>query len=573
MTINMDKPGGGAGGVAAAGDDVRLKKDFGTIGLLFTAIGSIIGSGWLFSSLHASEQAGPAAIISWIVGTIMFLFIGLSYAELGVMFPRSGGVARYPHYAWGSFASYSSGWVTWLSCAAVASVEVSAVLTYATSYLHWLENDDATLTGAGLVIAILLMALFVGVNYLGVRWFARINNVLVWWKLGMMVLVVVAVAVSAFHAKNFSLDTKDGNGFAPYGLKSAFEAIPAAGIAFSFLGWRQGIELAGETNNPRRNVPLTLIGSVVICGILYILLQIVFIAAQDPSALASHGWHDVGKLIQTGSDAGNFSPLATLATVLGMGWLAGLLYADAFISPGDTGLIYTGVTARMSYAMGRNKNAPAVLCKVNDNGVPWPSLILAWIVGCIFFLPFPSWQALVGIVTSLTVLSFGIGSITLVTFRKQIPEVERPYRTKAPWVIVFLAVLATNLIMYWAGWDQVWKMMCAVVLGYVILAILELMDRGPTRRAPDLDFRHGGWVLIWFAGITLVSYLGSYSGAATTDAGQANVYGFNGGIIANIILTIVVLVVAWYSQLPGDRVRAILAEPDEETTGPEPAAI
>ena len=552
-------------------DDPNLKKDFGTIGLLFTAIGSIIGSGWLFSSLHASTEAGPAAIISWVTGTIMFLLIGLSYAELGVMFPRSGGVARYPHYAWGSFASFSMGWVTWLACAAVASVEVSAVLTYATSYLHWMEKPDATLTGRGLVIAVLLMALFVVVNYFGVRWFARINTVLVWWKLGMIVLVIVAVIASAFHTANFHLSTTDGNGFTPYGLKSAFEAIPAAGIAFSFLGWRQGIELAGETDNPRRNVPLTLIGSVVICGILYILLQVAFIGAQDTSALKQHGWHDVGSLIQTGSTAGNFSPLATLATVLGMGWLASLLYADAFISPGDTGLIYTSVTARMSYAMGRNRNAPAVLAKVNDNGVPWPSLILAFIVGCIFFLPFPSWQALVGIVTSLTVLSFGSGSIALLTFRKQIPDQERPYRAASAWVIAPLALLSTNLIMYWAGWDQVWKMMVAVAIGYVLLVIFQVTD--VKKRAPQLDFKHGWWVLVWFAGILLVSYLGSYSGADKTDAGQANVYGFNGGIIANIILTIVVLAVAWYCQLPGDRVRQILNEAEYEEPVEPPAAL
>ena len=544
-------------------DDPRLKKDFGTIGLLFTAIGSIIGSGWLFSSLHASSEAGPAAVISWVVGTIMFLLIGLSYAELGVMFPRSGGVARYPHYAWGSFASYSMGWVTWLACAAVASVEVSAVLTYATSYLGWLENDNATLTGVGLLIAIALMAVFVIVNYFGVRWFARINNVLVWWKLGMIVLVIVAIMVSAFHSSNFSLDTVDGKGFAPYGLKSAFEAIPAAGIAFSFLGWRQGIELAGETDNPRRNVPLTLIGSVLICGILYILLQIAFIGAQDSASLKKHGWHDVGSLIQLGNSAGNFSPLATLATVLGMSWLAKLLYVDAFISPGDTGLIYTSVTARMSYAMGRNRNAPAILAKVNDNGVPWPSLILAWIVGCIFFLPFPSWQALVGIVTSLTVLSFGSGSIALLTFRKQIPNQERPYRAAGAWVIAPLALLSTNLIMYWAGWDQVWKMMVAVAIGYVLLAIFQLTDT--QKRAPQLDLKHGWWVLVWFVGILVVSYLGSYSGVADKpDAGQAKVYGFNGGIIANIILTIIVLAVAWYCQLPGERVEQILSETENE---------
>jgi len=554
-----------------AGDDPHLKKEFGTVGLLFTAIGSIIGSGWLFSSLHASSLAGPAAILSWVVGTIMFLFIGLSYAELGVMMPRSGGVARYPHYAWGSFASYSFGWVTWLACAAVAAVEVSAVLTYATSYVHWLENDNGTLTGAGLIIAVLMLGVFVLINFFGVKWFARINNVLVWWKLIMIVLVIAAIMIAAFHSGNFSIDAKGGGGFAPNGIKGAMEAIPAAGIAFSFLGWRQGIELAGETDNPRKNVPLTLIGSILICGVLYILLQIAFIGALDPSHLAENGWANVGDAIKTGSDAGNFSPLASMATVLGMSWLAGLLYADAFISPGDTGLIYTSVTARMSYAMGRNRNAPAVLAKVNTNGVPWPSLILAWIAGAIFFLPFPSWQSLVEVVTSLTVLSFGSGSIALLTFRKQLPNMERPYKTAVPWVIGPLALLATNLIMYWAGWDQVWKMMCAVAIGYIFLAIFQAMDKG---RAPKLEFKNGWWVLVWFAGILLVSYLGSYSGTSDLDAGEANVYGFNGGIIANIVLTAVILGVAWYCQLPPERVEEILNETeviideDEEKLAP-----
>ncbi|GAB3495865.1 APC family permease [Flexivirga lutea] len=554
MSVDTDKVNN------VAGDDPHLKKEFGTLGLLFTAIGSIIGSGWLFSSLHASSLAGPAAILSWIVGTIMFLFIGLSYAELGVMMPRSGGVARYPHYAWGSFASYSFGWVTWLACAAVAAVEVSAVLTYATSYAGWLENSDGTLTPAGLVIAILMLGVFVLVNFFGVKWFARINNVLVWWKLFMIVLVIVAIMIASFHSGNFTIDAKGGGGFAPNGIKGAMEAIPAAGIAFSFLGWRQGIELAGETDNPKRNVPLTLIGSILICGVLYILLQVAFIGGLDPTHLANDGWANVGNAIKTGSDAGNFSPLASMATVLGMSWLAGLLYADAFISPGDTGLIYTSVTARMSYAMGRNRNAPAVLAKVNENGVPWPSLILAWIVGAIFFLPFPSWQALVGVVTSLTVLSFGSGSIALLTFRKQLPNMERPYKSRMPWVVGPLALLATNLIMYWAGWDQVWKMMAAVAIGYVFLAIFEAMDKG---RSPQLDFKHGWWVLVWFAGILLVSYLGSYSGTSAKDAGEANVYGFNGGILANIVLTAVILALAWQCQLPGERVEAILNETED----------
>jgi amino acid transporter len=557
-----------------AGDDKRLKKDFGTVGLLFTAIGSIIGSGWLFSSLKSAQLAGPAAIVSWVVGTIMFLLIGLSYAELGVMFPRSGGVARYPHYAWGSFASYSMGWVTWLACAAVASVEVSAVLTYATSYLPWMEHSNATLTGRGLLIAIGLMAVFVLVNALGVRWFARINNTLVWWKLVMIVLVIVALLVSQFRGLNFHIHTSSGSGFAPFGLKGAFEAIPLAGIAFSFLGWRQGIELAGETNNPKRNVPLTLIGSVIICGVLYILLQIAFLGSIPSSSITAGGWAHLGDhLVTTGGASATFSPLAVVASILGLGWVAGLLYADAIISPSDTGLIYTSVTARMSYAMGRNRNAPRVFAHVNDNGVPWPSLILAWVVGCIFFLPFPSWQSLVGIVTSLTVLSFGSGSIALLTFRKQLPDQERRYRQGGAWIIAPLALLSTNLIMYWAGWDQVWKMMVAVVIGYVLLAIFQIADSNK-KRAPQLDFRYGWWVLVWFAGITVVSYLGNYSGTSSAHAGQLGWYRFDGGIVANVILTIIVLAVAWYCQLPGHRVQEILNETEEDAVvGGEPAAV
>lgn len=549
MTAQLERSSG------ESGDDVRLKKGFGTIGLLFTAIGSIIGSGWLFSSLHASEIAGPASIISWIVGAIMFILIGLAYSELGVMLPHSGGVARYPHYAFGSFASYSMGWATWLSCAAVAPVEVSAVLTYASSYLPWLENKNQTLTGAGIVVAIAMMALFVAINYLGVTWFARINNVLVWWKLAMIVLVIVMLMSVGFKGSHL---TQFG-GFAPDGVHGIFEAIPSAAIAFSFFGFRQGIELAGETANPKRNVPLTLIGSVVICGILYILLQLAFIGTVPTNALSKGGWANVGaEFTSSTGAAASFAPLAAISTVLGLGWLAGLLYADAIVSPGDTGLIYTSVTARMSYAMGRNRNAPASLSKVNDNGVPYVSLILAWIVGCIFFLPFPSWQSLVGIVTSLTILSFGSGPVALLVMRKQIPEMARPFRLSkgALWPVASLPPLSTNLIMYWAGWDQVWKMMVAVLLGYVLLAIFQMRDKG---RAPKLEFRNGYWVLVWFAGITIVSFLGSYP---KPSAGNLGWLSFGGSVIANVVLTAVVLAVAWNCQLSGDRVRAMLAESD-----------
>src|SRR3954468_24754931 len=167
----------------------QLKRHVGVVGLLFASVGSIIGSGWLFGALDASSQAGPAAVISWALGGLMILLIALTYAELGTMFPLSGGVVRFPHLAFGSFASYTSGWITWVAVGTTAPIEVEATLQYATKYLPFTEShmvggeEVHTLTGLGYAAAVVLMASFVVINYYGVRWFARVNNVMVWWKL------------------------------------------------------------------------------------------------------------------------------------------------------------------------------------------------------------------------------------------------------------------------------------------------------------------------------------------------------------------------------------------------------
>jgi amino acid transporter len=116
----------------ASGQRHNLRRDVGIIGLLFASVGSIIGSGWLFGALNAAQAAGPAAIISWALGGFMILLIALVYAERGTMFPLSGGVVRFPHLAFGSFASYTAGWITRPAAATVATIEVEGALQYAT---------------------------------------------------------------------------------------------------------------------------------------------------------------------------------------------------------------------------------------------------------------------------------------------------------------------------------------------------------------------------------------------------------------------------------------------------------
>jgi amino acid transporter len=427
--------------------------------------------------------------------------------------------------------------------------------TYASSYapslftkqgvLSWPEGYGAAAGG---------MFLFSLINLVGIRWFARLNNVLVWWKLAIILITIFAFLFTTFHTENF---TKYG--FAPSGMQGMFHAIVVAGIVFSFLGFRQGVELGGESDNPRRNIPLAVIGSILITAVIYILLQIAYIAAVRPSDLAkSNGW----ATLSFTNDAG---PLAAIASLIGLAWLSTILLIDAVISPADTGLIYTTVTARLSYAMGRNDNAPRALAATSNRGVPWLSVFLAFIVGLIIFLPFPSWSKLVGFVTSATVLSFGSGSLVLMSMRRQLPNQERPFRLPGGHVIPFLAFYAANMMIYWAGWDVDWKLFATVGIGLVLLAVQLAYNR---HLRTVMQFRHGWWILVWYAGLAVISWQGVYSSDDTPQGQQSNIK-FGWAFLVVLGLTAIVYVLALHSRLSSEETRRQIAgTPLEQPAGP-----
>ncbi len=424
-----------------------------------------------------------------------------------------------------------------MGASTIAPIEVLAALQYATKYAPFtvkqkLSSGDIvhTLTSLGYLSAVALMAVFVVVNYFGIRWFARINNVLVWWKLFIIVLVIVAFFFASFHGANFT-----DHGFKPQGWHGVFSAVATSGIVFSYLGFRQGIELAGETDNPKRNVPIAVIGSVLITGVIYIALQIAFIGALNPSLLkGGDAWANL-------DFANSFGPLAAVASLLGLGWLAVLLYFDAIVSPGDTGMIYTTVTSRLSYAMARNGNAPQRLASTTERGVPLFSLIVTFVVGLIVFLPFPSWQQLVGFITSATVLSFASGPLVLSALRKQVPERERPFRLPGGHVLPLFAFWASNLIVYWSGWLTGWKLYIAVLLGFVLLAVFKVF--GGVRQG-KFHFRQGfSWLFPWLGGLALVSYLGSFPDKSA-GAGNLGVLNFGWSALILAALSVLVYVIA-----------------------------
>src|SRR6476646_1783036 len=268
---------------------VSLKREVGMIGLIWASVGSIIGSGWLFGAQKGLMAAGPAAIISWIIGSVMIMVLALIHAELGGMYPVSGGTARFPHYAFGGAAGASFGWFSWLQAATVAPIEVSAVINYATHYSFaegWLNTNstEPTLTTSGLIVAMVLMAIISSINFLGVRVLAQTNSAATWWKVGVPLATIFVVAIAGgLHPGNFTA----ADGFAPDGTKGILAAVATSGIIFAYLGFEQADQLAGESSNPKRDIPFAVIGSVVIGLIIYIVLQIVFLMALPHSAIGS----------------------------------------------------------------------------------------------------------------------------------------------------------------------------------------------------------------------------------------------------------------------------------------------
>jgi hypothetical protein len=110
----------------------RLRREVGLVALVFASLGSIIGAGWLFAALYAASLAGPAAIISWLIGGSAMMLLALGHAELGATYPVAGGNARFPHYAFGRLIGFTSGWVAFLGAVTVgvrrAHAQRSAVL-------------------------------------------------------------------------------------------------------------------------------------------------------------------------------------------------------------------------------------------------------------------------------------------------------------------------------------------------------------------------------------------------------------------------------------------------------------
>jgi amino acid transporter len=505
---------------------MNFQRSIGPIGLLFAGISSVIGSGWLFGPLYAAQIAGPAAVVAWILGGLLMIVIALTFAELGSTFPVAGGMIQFAQYSHGPLVSFMIGWMVWISSVAVAPVETMGLIQYAANYLPSLVvnvQDTHVLTTLGMVAAACVMFVMCILNYYGARFFSRSNSIITAIKLIVPIATVFLLIGTHFHSANFH-NTLQG-GFAPYGWHGILAALPLGGVIYSFIGSNTVLQLAGETKNPQRSIPLALIGSMIFCTLLYALLQTAFIGAITPD-ISADGWNKLHY-------AGDSGPFVGIMSALGLSWFVIIIYADAFISPFGTGFVFTASTARVSYGLSEIGFFPKSLQVLTSKGVPLRSIILNYCVGLLLFLPFPGWQKLVSFIISCFIVSYIIGPISLIALRKTKPNEHRPFQLPYANFLALVAFYICNLLIFWTGWHTVSRMMIALSIGVLFFAIYCYRNNNIWLK----QWRTSWWVLPYFTALTIISSLGTFGEGM-------NIISFGMDFIVIAILTIAVFYLA-----------------------------
>ena len=473
-----------------------LKRDISTTNILVASAGGMIGSGWLFSPFISAQMAGSNALVSWVIATIFMLFIALPLCELGAMFPVSGGMSNYPTFTHGREVGFLFAWTSWLSYVVMTPIEIQAILQYGSHFFPSLidpsNTANLTLSTTGYIAAVGIMVFVVLLNSYGIKLLAECNK-----YASLLKFILPSVAIIALLNQAPSLINIDINLTNKESWVQIFTALSAGGVAFAFTGFQNGLMLAGEVKNPQRNIPIAILGAVLIGFALYFMLQFSFVAAI-PQKYLNHGWHAL-------TYPGDSGPLVGLTLLLGLGIVASLLMFDAAFSPFGTTFVYTAATSRILYGMALNEHLPKVFLKVNRHNIPYVTLYANLLVGMLAFLPFPGWQKLVAFLSSASILSYGIGPICLLAMRKLQPDTHRPFKLQYSVLLSHIAFYVCNLMLYWCGFSIIWKLDIGLLVG--LIAYLAYHRKNIFNSDASLL-----WFLTYMGSLTLISYLGSFGG-------------------------------------------------------------
>jgi APA family basic amino acid/polyamine antiporter len=449
----------------------ELKRSLGATNLVLLGIGCIIGTGiFVLTGRAAAQFAGPAIMISFVITGTLCALVALSYAELASAIPVSGSAYSYSYASLGEFAAWIMGVLLVLEYGAAASTVAVGWSGYVASFLHDIGFDipvalrgawgtpvtdfvSGEVVGTGIVNlpAVIGCAAVTWLLVLGVSESAFVNNVIVAIK---VTVVVAFIAIGAFyvdpahwtplvpeavppHPPGTSTWSEIGKALwdvvraqntGQFGIAGIITA--AATIFFAYIGFEAVSTAGAEARNPKRDMPIGILGSLIICTILYILTSAVLVG------------------IVPYTDLNDAAPIAKAVNQIGLPWFAVLVKIGAIAGLSSVMLVLLYGQTRIFYTMARDGLIPPVFSTVHRKfKTPWINTLIVGVLAC-GFAGFMGLDALANVTNVGTLAAFSIVCITVVYLRYVRPDMARQFKTPLfPWTPLLGAGMSLFLLM------------------------------------------------------------------------------------------------------------------------------
>jgi APA family basic amino acid/polyamine antiporter len=414
----------------------RLTRTLGWPHLIALGVGAIVGTGILTLTGVGAAKAGPAVILSFAIAGIICAAAALAYAEMATMIPASGSAYTYTYVVLGELLAWFVGWSLILEYSLVVSAVAVGWSGYASGFLASLGAGlpPALIQGPELggiinLPAIFIIAVVAGLLIYGLRESATVNAILVVVKI-VALLVFVVVALPYFNPEHFEP-------FMPYGFPKSGPSgaevgvmAAAAIIFFAFYGFDAIATAAEETKNPGRDLSIGIVGSMVVCVIIYMA-----VAGTAIGALAYTRFADSPE------------PLALILRELDEPWAARYLAASAVIALPTVILAFFYGQSRIFFVMARDGLLPPGLARVTGRGSPVRiTLFTAVIVGALAgIIPLADLAALAN---AGTLTAFVAVAVCMLAMRRIAPDAPRPFRTPLAWPVGLVAILGCLYLFY-----------------------------------------------------------------------------------------------------------------------------